>query len=314
MDNSLTVQLYTPQQQHVWDAFVTASANGTFLFLRDYMDYHADRFEDCSLIVCKGDKPVAMLPANRTGSLLDSHGGLTYGGFIIGKETTTTCILEIFEATTAYLHKCGITQWIYKCVPYIYQRYPHAGDSYALYRLGAERIACNLSTTIELSCRPRFAELRRRGIKRATKAGISIDESADYAAFWTILNNNLQDKYRTKPVHTLEEIELLHARFPQQIKLYTARSNQDVAAGCVVYDTGITAHAQYISASPEGKSSGALDLLFAHLIETVYASRRYFDFGISTENNGNYLNHGLLSQKEGFGGRGVTYDIYRINL
>ncbi len=314
MDNILTIQRYAPQQQAAWDAFVTESINGTFLFLRDYMDYHADRFEDCSLIICKGSKPIALLPANRQGCLLNSHGGLTYGGFIIGKELTTASMLEIFETTLNYLRNESITQWIYKCVPYIYQRYPHAGDRYALYKFGAEQIACNLSSTIELSCRPRFAELRRRGIKRAEKNDISICESADYSAFWNILSGTLQDKYGVKPVHSLQEIELLHARFPEQIKLYAALSGHAMLAGCVVYDCGTVAHAQYISASPEGKKSGALDLLFAHLIETTYASHRYFDFGISTENNGCYLNSGLLAQKEGFGGRGVTYDIYRINV
>lgn len=314
MDKNLSIQRYTPQQQAEWDAFVTESVNGTFLFLRNYMDYHADRFEDFSLIIRKENKLVALLPANRKDNLLNSHGGLTYGGFITGKETTTIAILEIFEAVISHLRNCGITQWIYKCIPYIYLRYPNAGDRYALHRFGAKQIACNLSSTIELSCRPRFAQLRRRGIRKAGKAGISINESIDYASFWKILNDNLQDKYGISPVHSLQEIQLLRTRFPQQIKLYTAQSGPTMLAGCVIYETGPVAHAQYISASPEGKKTGALDLLFAHLIENVYASCRYFDFGLSTEDNGNYLNSGLLTQKEGFGGRGVTYDIYQINL
>ena len=37
-----------------WDAFVGASKNGTFLLTRPYMDYHADRFTDHSLIA-RGD-------------------------------------------------------------------------------------------------------------------------------------------------------------------------------------------------------------------------------------------------------------------
>ena len=34
----------------------------------------------------------------------------------------------------------------------------------------------------------------------------------------------------------------------------------------------------------------------------------------STENMGNVLNESLIFQKEGFGGRGVIYDIYEYNL
>jgi len=38
------------------------------------------------------------------------------------------------------------------------------------------------------------------------------------------------------------------------------------------------------------------------------------DFGISTENSGRYLNEGLIAQKEGFGGRTNTYEMWKITL
>ena len=85
-------------------------------------------------------------------------------------------------------------------------------------------------------------------------------------------------------------------------------------AGCVVYETKKTAHIQYIASSPEGKEKGALDGLFKYLFENIYNKIEYIDFGISTERRGAYLNEGLLFQKEGFGGRAVTYDIYEISL
>lgn len=73
-------------------------------------------------------------------------------------------------------------------------------------------------------------------------------------------------------------------------------------------------HTQYISANLEGKEIGALDLLFDYLINTEYSNYKIFDFGQSTENNGIYLNESLIFQKEGFGGRGVVYDIYEYEL
>ena len=117
-----------------------------------------------------------------------------------------------------------------------------------------------------------------------------------------------------KPVHSLAEIELLHSRFPDRIRhLVTMRGNE-VLAGSVIYDTGIVAHAQYTSASHEGKSSGALDLLYGKIIGEVFADRKWFDFGQSTEDMGHYLNEGLITQKEGFGCRAVAYNIYEIIL
>ena len=44
------VRRYTPDKANEWNRFVAASKNGTFLFERQFMDYHADRFTDCSLM------------------------------------------------------------------------------------------------------------------------------------------------------------------------------------------------------------------------------------------------------------------------
>lgn len=314
MTKSIEIKKYCKSQQAQWDALVRASASGTFLFLRDYMEYHAHRFVDFSLMIYERNKLVALLPASRHDNKIVSHGGLTYGGFLALPELSSEKMLSIFDAVADYLRQQEIQTWEYKVVPYIYQLYPHAAEEYALYRLNATRIACNLSSSIDLATPLQYAELRRRCIKRAQKQGVTIHAENNFEPFWEILQDNLQERHGVKPVHSLQEISLLHNLFPNQIQLHTAMLNNKVVAGCVVYNTGRVAHAQYISASPEGKECGALDLLFAHLIENVYTSCRYFDFGISTEEGGNILNQGLLSQKEGFGARGVLYETYRIEL
>lgn len=314
MTKSIEIKKYCKSQQAQWDALVRASASGTFLFLRDYMEYHAHRFVDFSLMIYERNKLVALLPASRHDNKIVSHGGLTYGGFLALPELSSEKMLSIFDAVADYLRQQEILTWEYKVVPYIYQLYPHAAEEYALYRLNATRIACNLSSSIDLATPLQYAELRRRCIKRAQKQGVTIHAENNFEPFWEILQDNLQERHGVKPVHSLQEISLLHNLFPNQIQLHTAMLNNKVVAGCVVYNTGRVAHAQYISASPEGKECGALDLLFAHLIENVYTSCRYFDFGISTEEGGNILNQGLLSQKEGFGARGVLYETYRIEL
>ncbi|MBQ8565118.1 MAG: GNAT family N-acetyltransferase [Bacteroidaceae bacterium] len=314
MTKSIEIKKYCKSQQAQWDALVRASASGTFLFLRDYMEYHAHRFVDFSLMIYERNKLVALLPASRHDNKIVSHGGLTYGGFLALPELSSEKMLSIFDAVADYLRQQEIQTWEYKVVPYIYQLYPHAAEEYALYRLNATRIACNLSSAIDLATPLQYAELRRRCIKRAQKQGVTIHAENNFEPFWEILQDNLQERHGIKPVHSLQEITLLHNLFPNQIQLHTAMLNNKVVAGCVVYNTGRVAHAQYISASPEGKECGALDLLFAHLIENVYTSCRYFDFGISTEEGGNILNQGLLSQKEGFGARGVLYETYRIEL
>lgn len=314
MTDRIEIRPYNPDYKSEWDAAVDASCGGTFLFLRDYMEYHSCRFLDFSLMLYRGKDLIALLPVSRHDDSVISHGGLTYGGFITRPEITSIQMLALFESTAHYLRSQGIVNWYYKPVPYIYHNYPHAGEEYAIFRMGGERTACNLSSAIDLSEPLRYAQLRRRGINRALRQGVTVQRECDFAPFWHILERNLMERHGVEPVHTLQEISMLQERFPDNIELYTARLQGSVVAGCVVYNTGRVAHAQYISASPEGKACGALDYLFAHLIEQEYNTSRYFDFGISTEQNGMLLNSGLISQKEGFGARGVLYETYLITL
>ena len=44
---------YTPEYRQQWDAYVAKARNATFLFYRNYMDYHSDRFKDYSLLFFK---------------------------------------------------------------------------------------------------------------------------------------------------------------------------------------------------------------------------------------------------------------------
>ncbi len=306
---------YEAAYREQWDDFVRGSKNGTFLFERAYMEYHANRFTDHSLLFFEKERLVALLPANEAEGTLHSHQGLTYGGLILNTKATAEQVLSLFEELLSYLRNKGFTHFRYKCVPRIYQRYPADEDRYALFRHAAIQVACNLSSTIPMGNPLRFAELRRRGIKKAVKANLRVVECSEFAPFWEVLSSNLTSRYAVAPVHTVAEITYLHAHFPEQIRLFTTIDEAgEVLAGCVVFDTPEVAHAQYISASPQGKACGALDLLFDQLINTTFVAKRWFDFGQSTEEMGHYLNTGLISQKEGFGGRGVVYEIFEITL
>jgi len=160
----------------------------------------------------------------------------------------------------------------------------------------------------------KFSERRRRGSKQANKQGIVVKQSADYTEYIKLLSEILQKYHDTKPVHTVEELELLASRFPENIKLYAAYKDDKMLAGVVVFETEKVAHAQYIANSDEGRQCGALDAVMDYIINQQYANKEYFDFGVSTENSGMYLNEGLVTQKQEFGGRGIVYDFYEIKI
>ena len=307
----IEVRQYTPADAAAWNGFVARSKNGTFLFDRRYMDYHADRFADSSLMFIQGGKLLALLPANREGDLLCSHGGLTYGGLITSTDATASAVVEAFGAMNAYLRQCGVRRVRYKAVPWIYHRVPAEEDLYALFRVCSARlVARDIASAIFMPHRLKWHRDRRYGINRCRNNGIEVGQSDDFAAFWPVLEGNLMHTYGAHPVHSLAEIELLKSRFPTNIVLYVARKEGRVLGGTVLYLTPQVAHAQYISASPEGKAMRVVDAIYDRILNNDFANYPYFDFGKSTEEGGRVLNESLIYQKEGFGGRGVCYDWY----
>lgn len=311
----MEIRRYRRDDKELWNSFVNKARNATFLFDRNYMDYHADRFDDNSFMFYHKGKLKAVLPANVAGDTLYSHQGLTYGGLLLDKKATVEDVLECFDSLNSWLRENGISKVVYKALPWIYQQYPSEEDLYALtWKCKAQLISRDISSSIVIDNKLKFAESRKSGIRKALSLNIEVGESNDVDGFWHVLEDNLGNRYNAKPVHTASEMKLLMSRFPNNIKLYVAKMNGEIVGGTLIYVTPQVVHTQYISASVEGKKHGALDLLFDYIINKVYANCRYFDFGKSTEQGGAYLNEPLIFQKEGFGGRGVCYDWYQWEL
>jgi hypothetical protein len=308
------IERYTAERKNDWNQFVVNSKNATFLLDRNYMDYHSDRFHDYSLLIYRKEKLYALLPANYVGDVIYSHQGLTYGGLILNSKATVADILALFVAMNSYLKEQGFTKMVYKAIPYIYHNVPSQEDLYAMFRMGAKIIGRNISSTIYQSNKVKFIESRKSGIRKALANNVTVRMSSDIDAFWNILDTNLKNKYGVAPVHTLEEIKLLQSRFPKNIKLCMAYDGEEALGGTLLYITKQVLHTQYISASLRGKELGVLDLMFDYIINREYTNYPYFDFGQSTEQMGNVLNEALIFQKEGFGGRGMCYDIYEYSI
>jgi hypothetical protein len=311
----MQVTVYSDSDQRDWDEFIARSKNGTFLFFRRYMDYHRDRFQDFSLIVRDADgRILAILPANREGNRVVSHGGLTYGGFVTDHRMKSVIMLMIMRESIEFLRNRGIGALVYKSIPHIYHRAAAEEDLYALFLVGARLIRCDALAVVLNDSHVPMQERRRRGMRKALQQGLTVKASSDLAQFWEILSFNLGSRYNRLPVHTLPEISKLRDRFPDAIKLFCCFDGACMLAGVVIYETDRVAHAQYTAASEAGKEKCALDLLFHFLLSEVYAEKPCFDFGVSTERGGRYLNRGLMEQKEGFGARLLAHNHYEIDL
>jgi len=330
----MTIIPYSIYRKETWDAFVDMSKNGTFLLKRGFMDYHSDRFFDCSLFIYAGISPdaeykekslttkdlVAVFPANwdKESRTVYSHQGLTYGGLLVLPDVTQKEVMDMMQAILQYYRDMmQAERFVYKPIPYIYSNIPSGEDLYALFRAGA-RLSRRLVSTCVLMRNPmKMSTLRMRQAKKAVEHGFYIDRMSEgdtetLREYWALLEHVLEKYHNSRPTHTLQEMEKLMGNFPRNIRLYIVRHEKRIVAGVVIFECRKVAHTQYIASGEEGRTYGALDLLFRHLINERYKQFDYLDLGTSNEDDGRYLNEGLIHQKEGFGGRAVCYDTYEI--
>lgn len=309
VDATISLKAYAAEDAHVWNHVVRQSCNGNFLHVREYMDYHKERFEECSVVLFRNEKPVAVFPASRDGVTVSSHAGLTYGGLIHTDDLGAHDTLLAFALIGEHYRNLGVQSVIYKAIPQVFHRLPSQNDLYALTRSGATLIRRDLSTVVFLDEPIRFSKGRKWAINKAKKSAIEIRRSDDLDRFHGLLAHVLE-RFDARPTHSCAELRLLFERFPEEITLHVAEQGDHLLAGAIVYDFGHIAHTQYLANSDAGRRVGALDLLLAELI-VKYGQRRFFSFGISTEQHGLHLNTGLVSQKEAYGGRTIVHDFYQ---
>lgn len=313
----LNLRLFTQKDAAEWDIFCEQSLQATLLHTRKFLSYHQDRFIDRSLIITEGNKWLGILPAALNpidSSEVISHPGISYGGFLHQGGLRGIRMIEALDLTQNFYLKLGYRSLIYKAVPSFYHTSPAQDDLYALFRLGAFKFRCDLSSTINLENRLPSAHGRLWGIKKAQKIGASIVEGRQYLEkFWQVLSDNLFEKYGTAPVHSLSEIKNLVEMFPKEILCICSEYDGAIVAGVILFVTPQVIHTQYIASNAQGRKISALDALIEHAIYLgINSGKKWFDFGINNENNGQILNNGLYSYKNGFGGGGYIHDFYKI--
>ena len=308
------VEKYTKENRLAWDTFISGAKNATFLFARDFMEYHSDRFTDYSLLVYKDDLLYAVLPANIVGDKLYSHKGLTYGSLVLSKSAKLLYTFEAFKALLAFLNAKAISTLELRNIPTFYNTMPSDELSYFLFKANATLIKRDALMVIDTSNKIKFQKNRREGINKAKRNGLTIAVDDNFEGFWNeILIPNLQKKHGVAPVHSLEEIQLLATKFPDHIKQVNVYKDNVIVAGTTLFLTKTTIHPQYVSGNSDKNAFGSLDLAYDYIINHFDSSRRYFDFNISSEENGTALNSGLIFWKESCGARTYVADNYLID-
>lgn len=322
----LIIKGYDPLCQKEWDDFVINSRNGTFMQQRTFLNYHpTDRFVDCSLMIYNSTgKLIAVIPAARkmegSKNIFSSYPGASHGGIIVGQKFTTHEALALIPLLTEHCRTIKSDAIEIKMVPRIYHCWPSDEIDFALRYQGFSIYATELATALPLkeiaNASENLVQSSQRNIRKAQRLGVTVKESKDYATFWSILANNLKQRHHSQPTHTLTEIIDLTNRYPESIKLFASFSEGEMIGGVVVFLlNNRVINCFYIANNDKYQHLRSLELLFYRLISWGIDQGYYFlDWGISTENKGLKINHGLFKFKEKFGGRGVLRETYCLDL
>jgi hypothetical protein len=311
---SYTIRKYQSSDYSLWNEFVANAKNATFLFHRDFMEYHQDRFEDFSLLVFDEKNLLkAILPANRVGDNLYSHQGLTYGGLVINASTMLFEVIQINQVILSFLYEQQILKLYLKIIPTIYNNIPSDEMEYISFLLHAKLYRRDAIAILDITNQVEKSRVRKRGIEKGLKNNLVIKEVDDFEIFWNqLLIPNLKERYNVSPVHTLEEIKYLKLKFPSNIRQFNVYLKDELVAGTTIFESEFVAHSQYISGNSNKNELGSLDFLHNTLINHTFKDKKYFDFGISNENQGKNVNAGLLYWKESFGARTIVQNFYEI--
>lgn len=310
-----TVRPYEPRDFEAWNGFIGKAKNATFLFHRDFMEYHKDRFQDFSLIVEEDQKWVAVLPANRVGDDLFSHQGLTYGGLVYDGKLNADEVEVVFTNLVLFLKENKIQNLFYKPIISIYGKQSSLEMDYFLFRKNAVLYRKDLNLAIDFASDFRISKSKMKHFRRISESDIEMRKETSLASFWDkVLVPRLKEKHNTNPVHTKEEIQSLAEKFPENIIQYNAYLEDEIVAGITLFHFGNVVKSQYGATTTQGEKLRALDFLFINLITEFKDKVSYFDMGTVTENNEKGYNPGLLKQKEELGCSVYNQDFYSLAI
>ncbi|NHN27578.1 FemAB family protein [Flavobacterium jejuense] len=310
------VKKYTTDHYLKWNEFVANAKNATFLFHRDFMEYHSDRFEDYSLLIFDEKENLkAILPANSVGDVVYSHQGLTYGGLVFEKNVKYREVKLLFELLFQFLKTNKVKNLIYKPINPYYQVQKSEEYLFILFEKKATLLKREFNLCIPFREAYRISKSKLKHYRKNLKLDFEIKHNDDFSVFWKdVLIPRLQNKHDAKPVHSLEEIEYLVSKFPDNIHQYSIYFKNEIVAGITTFKSGKVIKSQYGATTDLGEKLRALDYLYFKLFEKYSKEFDFFDMGTCTENNELGFNEGLLTQKEELGCSLFNQDTYSITL
>lgn len=324
---NLSIEKFNIKNDEKWDDFIIKdSSNGTFLHTRNFLNYHKDKFYDHSLLIKKSTSIVAVVPAcevvEENKRIFYSHKGSTFGGIVINNVYNNTSHVDsVIGILDQYLEEQGFDKIILKNTSEIFCNDNTSLLDYFYFKHGYSNYN-ELSLYIDLKkydsiidIEKNFSASKRRDLKYSLKYDLQFKIlKTDYEVndFYKLLVSSLKN-HNTNPVHSLEELlDFKNSRLSDIVEFYGVYYKEDLIAGSMVFIFNNTVfHTQYLASNLAYSSYYPMNFLNYNLIREAYINNfRFFSFGISTENQGKFLNTSLAQFKEGFGTMGSINRTY----
>ncbi len=290
---------YSAAYRDTWNAFIEKSINGTFLFHRDFMEYHSDRFTDASLLVFDNGQLVCCVPASTSQSTFYSHQGLTYGGFVLLESTLN--VERIIQVVLEHLYAQDYSKIVFNMQLSFYNMFASSTkDVLEKNGFAISRELCNMQSRLDQPVK--ISSKKSAGYRNGKFDDLTLKIEQNYDGFWNeVLIPQLIARHNATPVHTLAEIYLLASRFPKNIMQYNVYRGKELLAGATFFLHNNIAKSQYAAIAPAGMVVSAMDFLYIEAMqELTDTGYTILDYGPVNERDGS-INRGVQRFKEELG-------------
>lgn len=328
----MEIREFSQECETEWDNFVDNIAiNGTFLQSRRFLNYHKDRFHDCSLMFYRNSNLVCVCPACMVITANGdkefwSHKGSTFGGLVMSdadKTYTSSHVIEMIQLLRDYLESKGYDRAYLKLTSDLFSQKRSDLLQYCLWNNGFE-FYCELSTYVDYAqFKPdiisNFGYNHRREKNKYTEIGAefrALSSSDEVRSFHDLLTENLS-KHNAKPVHSYNELLNLKTRLDDEIEFFGVFVGNEIVAGAMMFyfHNTNTAHTQYMCSRQILEKFSPVSFLYYSILSAMWDKGfSRMSWGISTEENGKVLNKGLIWIKESVGSLHSINRTYFINL
>ncbi len=305
---------YGPGMEFLWDGIIRLDPNSLFIFERGYLAHQQGRYQDASIFVLHGEKPVALLPLVRSGEDWVSYPGLPFGG-LLGLPFGRINPGSFFNQLRSLMRHCGIPRLKWTPVPWYYRNAGRENDDEALLAAGARvidtKISCILNTQ---DPHPGPSRTIGKRIRRVRRAGGLRVEPIPVEILFSLVANTLLRRHDAIPLHNLAEWRDLRDRYPDRIHFLGLHDHSGrLMSGVLGFQFPCVLRIQALGYREDKESAGWMAALYHCLCEDPRFAGLRLDLGTSMEAHTGRPNLDLLRYKQSIGGRPVSIPTYELN-